>query len=554
MNILIVDDDDTNILILSSILKQEGYSVVTASNGSEAVDEFSSQDIDLVLMDVMMPVMDGYEATLKIKALSKSRFVPVIFLTAVTDEHQLAKCVDSGGDDFLTKPYNRVILRSKINAMSRILSLYNVVNEQKTSLIKLNEKVEDDLDLAKHVYDSILSTTKVDPVFDTSLVPVADFNGDVVLSVKNGYGGYHFMLGDFTGHGLAASFGTIPVADLFYRMTDTGYKIADIAVEINNRLNTLLPTGYFCAACFISINASGTTVDILNAGIPEVFLIQNQDISTFPSVNLPLGVTKTNLSGLKFTSFKVDSPSRLLIFSDGVIEAKNPSGKMFGMAALKKMLSREPKKQLDDIVTAIDVFRDTNTQDDDITLASIELPFDDSVSSRECLTNHQHSYDWTLAFTFDADSIRRQQPTMNITTAIMSQNLPESHKDKIFTILTELYNNSVEHGILGLDSNLKSSPEGFSDYYMQRERFLENLMEANIQLNITNKCTEKGGILHFVQKDSGRGFDSLSIFKSHKSDNPYSGRGIMLVRSLCNSVIYSENGTHVSAEFEWYYD
>ncbi|MDH5183020.1 MAG: fused response regulator/phosphatase [Gammaproteobacteria bacterium] len=553
MNILIVDDDNTNILILSSILKHEGYTVVTASNGYEAVDRFSAGSIDLVLMDVMMPVMDGYQATVKIKDLSIDRFVPVIFLTAVTDEHQLAKCVESGGDDFLTKPYNRVILRSKIEAMTRIQMLYDVVSEQKSALIRLNEKVEDDLDLAKHVYDSILATTKVDPIFDTFIVPVADFNGDVVLSVKNSYGGYHFMLGDFTGHGLAASFGTIPVADLFYRMSDTGYKIADIAVEINNRLNTLLPTGYFCAACFVSIDEHGNTVNILNAGVPEILLIQDGIITTFPSVHLPLGVIKTNLSKLKFVEYNITAPSRLIVYSDGVIEAKNSLGEMYGLDTFKRMLEYDSGKDLNGIVNEIETFRGSNVQDDDITLASIQLPLSNITLSNMDDNIKPDSYGWSLSLSFKANAIRTQQPAMKIIGAIMSQNIPDSYKDKIFTIITELYNNSLEHGILGLESSLKSSPDGFSEYYTLRETLLSNLSAASIQVTITNIPNDKGGVIRFEQKDSGKGFDYTDILNSG-SNNTYSGRGIMLVRSLCTSVEYSENGTKVCAEFEWHYE
>ena len=551
MNILIVDDDSTNLLILSSILKAEGYTVETASDGAEAVEKFTSELFELVLMDVMMPVMDGYQATLKIKELSKDRFVPVIFLTAITDEYQLAQCVESGGDDFLTKPYNRVILRSKINAMARIQGLYDVVQKQKEKLTSLNQKIEDDLDLAKHVYDSILSTTKIDPIIDSKIIPVAGFNGDVVLSVKNNYGGYHLMLGDFTGHGLAASFGTIPVADLFYRMTETGYKIADIAVEINNKLNLLLPTGYFCAACFISLDKNGNRIEVFNAGIPDVLLIQEDSLLVYPSVHLPLGVTKTSLSKLKFSQTKISSPSRLVVYSDGVVEAKNTHDILFGTDSLKKLFKNNIDIELDDVVNEIEKFRGDYKQDDDLTIASVKLPFISDKDPNIASVN-QVSYDWYLELAFNSHFICHQQPVMNITSAIMSQNIPDCHKDKIFTIITELYNNSLEHGILGLDSALKSSPEGFSDYYMQRELLLSELTEADIKINITNKSNDNGGTLIIEQKDSGNGFDYNSV--RTPNSNIYSGRGIILVRSLCKSLTYSENGTRVIAEYVWDYD
>ena len=83
--ILIVDDDEVNLLLLNALLVREGYKILQATNGREAVDTFERESPDLVLLDLMMPVMDGYEAARIIKASSPERFVPVIFLTAVSD-------------------------------------------------------------------------------------------------------------------------------------------------------------------------------------------------------------------------------------------------------------------------------------------------------------------------------------------------------------------------------------------------------------------------------------------------------------------------------------
>ncbi|MDE3019466.1 MAG: response regulator [Nitrospirota bacterium] len=94
-----MDDARINLLVLEAILSREGHRVVQAENGLEAVAAFERDRPDLVLMDIMMPVMDGYEATRRIKARCGGRFVPVIFLTAITDATQLAACVEKGGDD-----------------------------------------------------------------------------------------------------------------------------------------------------------------------------------------------------------------------------------------------------------------------------------------------------------------------------------------------------------------------------------------------------------------------------------------------------------------------
>ena len=131
---LIVDDEPTNRSILEAILAREGYRTVLAENGRQAVEIFEHERPDIVLMDVMMPEMDGYEATRQIKSASTDHYVPVIFITAIRDEAALAKCVECGGDDFLTKPFSRTILKAKMDASIRMRQLYEALNASKNEL------------------------------------------------------------------------------------------------------------------------------------------------------------------------------------------------------------------------------------------------------------------------------------------------------------------------------------------------------------------------------------------------------------------------------------
>ncbi|MBF0418548.1 MAG: response regulator, partial [Magnetococcales bacterium] len=134
MKILIVDDDRINSTILNRLLARDGHSVVIASDGVAGVEVFHREQPDLVLMDIRMPRMNGYEAAREIKRLAANRFVPIIFLTAVTDEDSLVQCIDAGGDDFLTKPFNRTILQAKIDAMERIRQLHGELSRQKETV------------------------------------------------------------------------------------------------------------------------------------------------------------------------------------------------------------------------------------------------------------------------------------------------------------------------------------------------------------------------------------------------------------------------------------
>lgn len=548
MNILIVDDDNTNKIILSSMLKHEGFNTLQAANGVEAIEVFKSNSVDMVLMDILMPKMNGYDAAREIKTYVSDKFVPIIFLTAITDENALAKCVEYGGDDFLTKPYNRIILRSKIDALLRIRDLYSTLNKQNEKLKELNDKIESDISLASHVYKSLIKTNTIPgDIFKTWIAPVSSFNGDIALVMQNHTGGYHVMLGDFTGHGMAAALGTIPVCDLFQDMTQRGYKILDIIVAINNKLENLLPTGYFCASIFISISSTGHRVDLFNAGMPKIMIKENQNLHFVESSHLPLGIIEVEGSDIKFESINIEEPTRICIYSDGLVECKNSESELFGYDRLEKiLLENDNIHQV--VQDAVKKFTNLECQEDDISMVDISLPI--QKESFELISNGSQ-YDWAQSYDFDAASMKTIDPVMIIIDAILSNNIPVSHKDRIYTIITELFNNSLEHGLLGLDSSLKSTPEGFSEYYEQRQLRLENIQNGNISIKVENHKDTTGGKLRIELCDTGQGFDFERLLQQPMNNNIFSGRGIFLVKSICESLEYSDYGRKVVAIYDW---
>ena len=151
MKILVVDDTEANRKLLAWILEDEGHSVIEARDGQQAVDMFRQHEPDLVLMDVMMPVMDGFEATQAIKEYLGGRYVPIIFLTALSDDASLAKCLSIGGDDFLSKPINEQVLQAKIKAHSRIKELNEQLNRKNQELQRLHQITLREHEIAKAV-------------------------------------------------------------------------------------------------------------------------------------------------------------------------------------------------------------------------------------------------------------------------------------------------------------------------------------------------------------------------------------------------------------------
>lgn len=140
-HVLVVDDTATNRQILSVFLKKLGHTVDLAENGEQAVSKFATHAYDIVIMDVMMPVMDGYEATRRIKAMCGDRWVPVVFLSALDKDESLVTGLEAGGDDYLPKPVNFVILEAKLRSLSRALALRREVEDAR----RFNQAITDNL-------------------------------------------------------------------------------------------------------------------------------------------------------------------------------------------------------------------------------------------------------------------------------------------------------------------------------------------------------------------------------------------------------------------------
>src|SRR6516164_4463556 len=128
--ILVVDDVPDNVDILQMRLEAQGYEVMTAGDGLEALEKVCALLPDLVLLDVMMPKLDGIETVKRLKADASLPFVPVILVTAKADASDVVGGLESGGDDYLTKPVDHAALSARVRAMLRIKALHDTVQAQ----------------------------------------------------------------------------------------------------------------------------------------------------------------------------------------------------------------------------------------------------------------------------------------------------------------------------------------------------------------------------------------------------------------------------------------
>lgn len=141
LKVLAVDDNRTNLHILSVFLKKLGHEVLLAENGEDALRLYDLHHPDLVLLDIMMPVLDGFEVARRIKARMADTWVPIIFLSALNRDENLVEGLEAGGDDYLTKPLNFVVLEAKMRSMQRSLMLQKRAIESSHRLQAISDSV-----------------------------------------------------------------------------------------------------------------------------------------------------------------------------------------------------------------------------------------------------------------------------------------------------------------------------------------------------------------------------------------------------------------------------
>lgn len=379
IKILVADDTPVNVKIIQKFLEPKGFEVIIAENGAEAVEKYAQSKPDIILMDVMMPVKDGYEATQEIKKLAGNKWVPVLFLSAKSSVEDQIQGINLGGDDYLTKPVDLNMLEVKLKAMMRIVEMQRKLNSATEKLRQFADRASEEIDLAKNLMRRMGERKENVDSDEVNVFAEAaeDISGDIALSYqcKNPAQRY-FILADATGHGLTAAISLVPLSQLFYYLAGEGETVSEIARQINMRLHAILPPNRFVAASVAFIDQDQKTIDVWNGSNPLPYLVSNSGrlLHTFSKPSFSLGVVGENEFSPESDIFHYEEPCELLLFSDGVIDAKNASGEIFSKQRIAQVIDsglNEGELMFDKITDTLNGFRDHENKVDDICLLSV---------------------------------------------------------------------------------------------------------------------------------------------------------------------------------------
>ena len=541
---LVVDDELVNRMVLVAMLRAQGFDTIEAENGEQACAVCAEVVPDFIFMDILMPKMDGFEATQRIKKMLGSAFVPVLFLTAISEESQLRRCIEVGGDDFLSKPYSRILLEAKIAASLRVRGMNLDLAAQRDELTDYRDHQQRDMAVAKRILDNVATREEL-AVGNVRylLQPMELLNGDIILAA--------------TGHGLPAAIGAMTVHGVFMSMVAKGLGVEEIARELNRKMCELLPVERFLSAAILELHNETGLFKVWNGGMPDI-LVRNAEgtsISRFRSVNLPLGIVSPETYRSTTASGALKPGDQVLVYSDGLTEAHNRAADLFGDARLQAVFAQpgDPDQLFDRLLASLAEHVQAAPQSDDVSILYVrcdpDLPSAKRASGPATVT--QPPGHWDFSIVLDAAALKRSEPVATVIQVMETVQGLGALRTPLFMVLTELFSNALEHGLLGLASDIKQRPNGFFEYYAARQQRLDALEEASLSIACQHLPAADGGRLTVRLLHNGAGFDPAGLPSSQGVSTQLKGRGIRLVRSLCESLEYRDGGREAIAVYRW---
>ena len=382
--ILVVDDEPRNVRILQIQLNARGYTVYTAADGLQALEVVKEEMPDLILLDINMPKMDGFEVVKQVRANEATEFIPIVMITALRDTREnRIKSIEAGADDFIEKPFD------SLEVLARVRSLLRIKHYQDT-LAKYNARLQEELQMARSVQEILIPQDGVQELSGFRVAshccPEMAVGGDFFDVWEIAPNRLGVFISDVMGHGVSAAFVTVFIKTILAEFQQQiGNNPGHLLEILNTRFNDLISSRLFMFAtafCGIMDLDKGELI-CANAGHSFPFLYNAQEKTYHPvgdkNTGNGLGIWRDSV--YETTHYPFDQLSRMFLYTDGVYEAKNLKGEEFTIDRLQRLVDAWTDQSVAELVTsvseAIDTFTDNCPKDDDLTLIAIEVSGED---------------------------------------------------------------------------------------------------------------------------------------------------------------------------------
>lgn len=377
--VLIAEDAKLMRLKLQRFLEQEmGVEVIVAENGEQAWEIFREQDIRFVISDWMMPVCDGPELCQRIRSLKDRPYTYFILVTSRTEKEDVLEGMESGADDYVTKPYDEAELKSRVNAGFRVVKLEQTLAEK-------TAQIEEALRSASLVQQRMLPDPKRLEAIHRELglevvyryVSSQSVSGDVLGMVEKPDGAVALFMADVSGHGIAASLAAVSLQTYLVTLLREIDDPLEIATRTNTFCSNELPEQLYATFVYLYINPHQGFGRVLVAGHPSVLhLSENGSTVLHDSKVPPMGLFNNLPDDIQADEFQMAPGERFLVYTDGVIETRDAEGRFFGYPNLLKAFGETCNLPLSELpavlVEKLGAWRGLEVDaDDDITFIAV---------------------------------------------------------------------------------------------------------------------------------------------------------------------------------------
>ncbi|RTL57827.1 MAG: hypothetical protein EKK46_02550 [Rhodocyclaceae bacterium] len=477
-------------------------------------------------------------------------------------------CLWMGGKPPLASPGHAMPIplsaSSTVETLQAILALLKVSAQQAQRNALLTKQV-DHLRVAvdgehrqarRMLEQFVHNETLSDPAIQSWTRPADIFSGDLLLAARTPAGALHIMLVDDMQKGTLAAVSTLPVVAPFYRMTEKGFGIDAIVREANSRIFRFYPEGCPVHATLVSVDFADGVIHVWNGGTPAPILLSRQhNESAEATPHAPLGSLPPAAFHVETDVWTFRDKEMLALGSGGLLRQLAPGadragalqafrGWLEGYGNLQHALPEAPSMQSGGGLIARD----------DMSLIVVSCHRDQtSRQDRERAVEGASSVgQWKLSLSVGPDEMRSVDVVPLMLSAIAQFEAVKDMGGVLFVVLSELYNNALDHGVLGLDSSLKLGEQGMETYLDERAKRLAGLVSAQIELSLVLEQGPEGAGVVIVCRDSGKGFDYSDILNrtpSAKDDEPLPyGRGLSLVLSMARRVEFNTQGNQLRVE------
>jgi sigma-B regulation protein RsbU (phosphoserine phosphatase) len=391
--LLLVDDNERGRRLMRQSLEEHGYKVTTAGDGHAAIEQVTSGRFDLVLLDIVMPGMDGSEVLREIRRIHEPISLPVIMVTARDQAADVVAALKLGANDYVTKPIDLTVAIARIEtqlslrrAIRSITELQERLHHRNLELETANQRMKRDLDSAARVQRALLPSELPNvPGMEFAWVfkPCEELGGDILNVFRIGESHVGFYVLDVSGHGVPAAMLSVTLsrllspwpqqASIVQHVDASGVRTpappAEVCAELNRRFPMAEEAEQFFTLLYAVLDLRSKTLRYISAGHPGPTLLHAGEAIDLTKSNLPIGLDAS--SQFVDHTLQLQDGDRLYAYSDGISEARNSMRELFGAERVSDSIRSSSRRPLSESLATL--VGDA--------AAWINGPFDDDVSA-----------------------------------------------------------------------------------------------------------------------------------------------------------------------------